>query len=165
MFRYLAWIFAIILMAGIFYLSSRSIEQSRGDSARFMTFLGLSNMDDAMDTSNNTAMLLHNAFRKHIHIIAFGLLGMLYFISLYGYFGGIIKTGIISLGLTVLYGITDEVHQIFTNRGASVCDVFLDALGGLIGITIVGLLFLLILNVKFLKKIFDKIYDFEPKRR
>jgi len=152
-------------MGFIFYMSSRSIDVSRGDSARVMSVLGLvANEDDALHIENPAMFRLHNAVRKYAHFVIYMGLGMLYFASIYGYFGGILPTGGLALLMTALYGATDEIHQIFTNRGASVSDVLYDTAGGLAGVALMAAVFFAVLKIKRLKMFFSRFYDFEPRR-
>lgn len=163
--RKIAWFLTLLCMAFIFYMSSRSIEVSRSDSARFMAVFGLVEQEeDAMEVSNREMMQLQNMVRKNAHLIIYAGLGALYFVSVYGYFGGIRVSGAIATLLTAFYGATDEFHQIFTHRGAARGDVLIDMLGGLAGILLAGIIFLVIeMNIK-LRAFFSRVYDFEPRR-
>ena len=167
MLRYVAMALAILLMAAIFWSSSRSIDQSRGDSAWFMVMVGLADCpDEAGDTRDPAMMRRHNMTRKIVgHLVVFGTLAALLFASVYGYFGGIAKTALIALVFTAFYGATDEFHQIFTDRGASWFDVWLNTVGAAISVTVAGLVFLLIEKNRVLRKYFGMVYRLEPRRK
>ncbi|MCL2197389.1 MAG: VanZ family protein [Defluviitaleaceae bacterium] len=165
-FRKLAWFFAVLCMAFLFFMSSRPIEQSREDSARVMALFGLSDQVEYSGEVNEYGHVIlsqaHIMIRKYAHVVIYGALAVLYFGSIYGYFGKIIPTAIISLILATLYGITDEIHQIFTNRGASVQDVFINALGAIIGLAIISAIFFAIEKIPRVKAFFSYVYDFDP---
>ncbi|MCL1863972.1 MAG: VanZ family protein [Defluviitaleaceae bacterium] len=153
-------------MAFLFFMSSRPIEQSREDSARVMALFGMADLVEYGDEVNEYGHIIlsqaHIMIRKYAHVAIYGTLAVLYFGSLYGYFGKIIPTAIISLLLATLYGATDEIHQIFSNRGASVSDVFINALGAIIGLSIISVIFFAIEKTPRAKKIFSYVYDFDP---
>lgn len=163
--RRLAWILTLLCMAFIFYMSSRSIEASRLDSARLMAAINLVGQeDDALAIDDWNMFQLHNTVRKYAHIVIYAGLCVLYFISLYGYFGKISVTGGIAVLLTAFYGATDEIHQVFTHRGAAPKDVMIDTLGGLAGVIIVGIIFFVIEKNDAIKAFWSRIYDFEPQK-
>ncbi len=71
---------------------------------------------------------------KVMHVLAYGLLGGLFALSLKPWEGTLSwkLVGLITL-FTIAYGISDEFHQSFVpGRDASVLDVVADGLGGLI---------------------------------
>lgn len=153
-------------MALIFYMSSRSEVVSRSDSARFMAVFGLVEQEaDAYNLGDAEMFKLHNAVRKYAHLILYAGLGALYFVSVYGYFGRIPASGTAAVLLTALYGAADEIHQLFTHRGASSSDVLIDTLGGLAGIMLIGSVFLIIEKNAGLRGFFGRVYDFEPNGR
>lgn len=162
--RKIFWFLTILYMAFIFYMSSRPIELSRQDSAWLMSAINIVESEEqAMDVNNTQMMNLQNIIRKNAHLIIFAGLGILYYISLYGYAGKFLKTASISIVLTSIFAATDEIHQIFSNRGSSVSDFMLDTLGGLIGALFIGIIFYLIDNKNIFKNFFSKIYDFDPR--
>ena len=73
--------------------------------------------------------------RKGAHFVEFGALGLelalLFFILSSGFK---LRDAIYSAGLALLVANTDELIQIYSERGSSVTDVFLDFGGGLFGI-------------------------------
>ena len=140
--RIFVWIMTIIYMGIIFFMSSRSIDQSREDSARLMVAIGIvDNVEEATDVNDSYMMRLQTTVRKHAHFIIFGGLGVLIYLSIYGYAGNALKTAIKAWVLTTFYGATDEFHQIFTNRGASIDDVILNSQGAATTIAITFVIF------------------------
>jgi len=88
----------------------------------------------------------HLLLRKTAHFVEFGILGMLYvaglgvFEKIKGYHS---KRFFIALGLSVVYAITDEVHQLFVyGRAGSVVDVLIDSLGaGLFSLVLILIIY------------------------
>lgn len=162
--RVITWIMTFVWLGGIFFLSSRPVDVSRGDSAWLMEKLGLvDSVEEAEDTSNQQAMSLQTFIRKKAHICLFAGLSMLIFLSLYGYVGQSEKTALISFILTTIYGATDEFHQIFSNRGAQVSDIIVDARGALWGLMVMLVVFIIIENFPKLYNLIDRIYRLNPK--
>lgn len=143
--RRFIWILTIAYMGVIFFMSSRSIDQSREDSARLMAAIGIvDSVEEATDVNNTYMMRLQNTVRKHAHFIIFGGLGVLIYLSIYGYAGNSLRTAIKAWILTTFYGATDEFHQIFTNRGASIDDVILNSQGAATAIVILFVIFFIL---------------------
>jgi VanZ family protein len=73
---------------------------------------------------------------KLLHFFAYGLLGILFFRALgtLGLKQRIIRVMVLSILLSTLYGISDEVHQYFVpSRSAEVADAVADMLGSIAG--------------------------------
>lgn len=158
--RKLIWILTILWMAAIFMLSSRPGDLSRQDSAWLLERANMTTQEEAMDIDNSKAMSLQMWIRKTAHVIIFGGLCMLLYASLYGYIGKSIKTGLWSWIGTILYGITDEIHQYFVpGRGSQIQDIFRDGKGALVGCLIMVVIFFLIERVPFLYKNIGKVYN------
>lgn len=162
--RIFIWIITLLWMGGIFFLSSRPVDLSREDSAWLMEKIGLSSSkEEGIDTNNLQMMSLQTYIRKQAHLILFAGLSVLFFLSLYGYFGKSEKTALIAFILTTLYGATDEIHQIFSNRGAQIRDVIVDARGAVWGLMFMLVIFIIIENSPKLQRILNKIYNLNPK--
>lgn len=160
--RILIWILTILWMGGIFYMSSRPAELSRQDSAWVMEKLNIAESTEAATDTNNAKMMsLQMYIRKKAHVVLYAGLAVLIFLSLYGYIGKSDKTALASLILTTLYGATDEIHQIFTHRGAQFRDVLVDATGAVWGLMWVVTLFILIENTPKLKAFINRIYNMD----
>lgn len=132
-------------MAMIFFFSSESREESGDRSADFLTRL----LDifypgyDEMGTVKRYVILnkVHKLIRKVAHFTEFCLLGFLStgLLLFLNHRKRVLKIWLewcIPVAFCLLYAISDEVHQIFTNRGASVRDVLIDFAGALTGIVI-----------------------------
>ena len=75
-------------------------------------------------------------FDKVLHLIEYGILGFLLARSSANYKSRISSGSLIMwvVALTALYGLSDEVHQLFVpGRNASVWDVLADSLGAVLG--------------------------------
>ncbi len=105
--RFLVYILPILAYAGlIFFLSSRS-------SLPAPRFPG---------------------FDKVAHFIEYAILGLLVSRALGGYGVQPRKAVLITIGMCLLYGVSDEVHQAFTpRREPSLLDLVADVLGGSAG--------------------------------
>jgi VanZ family protein len=80
---------------------------------------------------------------KAMHFIVYGALGVLFLLPMTGgrWASLTLRAAASGVGLATLYGITDEIHQMFTpGRSPDVRDVIADLLGA--GLA-VGLIFLL----------------------
>ncbi len=72
--------------------------------------------------------------RKTGHMAAYAVLFLLSYGTVHFYKDFPVKIKwLLAYGWAVLYAITDEIHQIFSGRGATVVDVVIDAFGALIG--------------------------------
>ncbi len=111
-------ILVILCMATVFYFSSQTANESQGLSSRF-------------------AFLLRLPFgqfivRKFAHFSEFALLGFLDANLFYQIFGK--HKPVFSIGLSVLYAVSDEIHQIFVEgRACRFLDVCVDSAGVLLG--------------------------------
>ncbi|MGA9521230.1 MAG: VanZ family protein [Myxococcaceae bacterium] len=105
--RFLLYIFPILAYAGlIFFLSSRS-------SLPAPRIVG---------------------FDKVAHFGEYAILGLLFSRAMGGYGVRPRRAVVITIGLCLLYGVSDEVHQMFTpRRQADPLDLVADVLGGSAG--------------------------------
>ncbi len=77
-------------------------------------------------------------FMKGAHAFFFGILSLLIYRALLGDEVARKRSAIWAVIITILYGISDEFHQLFTQgREARIRDVFFDAVGGSITIFLV----------------------------
>ena len=129
-------IFVLLMVIVIFAFSAQTREESKNISQNltkiFLNFFGLT------DVNVNRA---EHIIRKCAHVAEFALLSAalcttaLYMPKLKN---SVWLCAVAAFGFAVLYAVTDEIHQRFVpGRGPSVYDVLFDALGALIGISIV----------------------------
>jgi len=74
---------------------------------------------------------------KLLHLFAYAVLSALFLRALRRYYGSrrLAYAMILSIGLSTLYGISDEIHQLFVpSRVADFSDVLADFLGSIIGV-------------------------------
>ena len=95
----------------------------------------------------------HVPIRKIAHFCEFGLLGLLTaaFMRTLGK-GKKWLWWIIPMAFCLLYAISDEVHQMFTERGPAVADVLLDFSGSLAGICVIHLVAMLACHIRAKRK-------------
>lgn len=88
---------------------------------------------------------MHAPLRKVAHMLEFGTLGALTFLFLLTWKGQIVLRYLSALSFTLIYAITDEIHQNFSEgRGPRASDVWIDMSGALILCTVLLILFILI---------------------
>ncbi|WP_195939303.1 VanZ family protein [Romboutsia sp. 1001713B170131_170501_G6] len=138
---------AILWMGIIFYMSNQPANISTVQSDGVINILsGVPVLGSVMDVliSNGTASFI---IRKSAHMLSYGLLSVLLYMSIYDNDKSINKTSIISFIITFLYACSDEFHQTFvTGRSGEFRDVLVDSTGAII------FLFIVILITTFIKK-------------
>lgn len=138
---------AILWMGIIFYMSNQPANISTVQSDGVINILsGVPVLGGVMDVliSNGTASFI---IRKSAHMLSYGLLSVLLYMSIYDNYKSINKTSIISFIITFLYACSDEFHQTFvTGRSGEFRDVLVDSTGAII------FLFIVILITTFIKK-------------
>jgi len=86
---------------------------------------------DTLGLSEDAANQASAITRKAFHVPAYALLGFLVFLALPSRWQ---RVGV-AMGIVIVVAIADELLQSYQpNRGASVWDVALDAVGGLLGV-------------------------------
>ena len=133
----------LVNMAVIFYFSEESVEQS-GDRSSGLTMKIIYFLYPDYDDLDYISKLditfgLHRFVRKLAHFSEFGLLGFLsaWLISYVNRRKHWVKPWLewcLPTVFCLLYAASDEIHQIFSNRGASVKDVLIDFAGAVTGI-------------------------------
>lgn len=134
------WAAVIICMGMIFSFSAQTSDQSNE--------LSNSLLDEiirffAVGASENTIEFLSVFIRKVAHFSEYALLGALIFLLMrvgYGVEGkwGAIMPPVFSL----LYAVTDEIHQLFVGgRSCQITDVAIDTLGAIAGTLLFVLIF------------------------
>ena len=128
----LRWTMLVLWMCFIFYMSSRSGSESQEQSdlvLSILNFLGL----QLNESIKNIASFI---VRKTAHVTEYMILYILIFRVVTLYFNTK-KSKLIALLCMFLYASTDEIHQLFVpGRSGMVRDVFIDSIGGIIGIGI-----------------------------
>lgn len=118
-----SWGLAAACMAMIFWFSHQSGSDSQslsdGILAKILDFVGV--------------LIPSTVIRKAAHAAEFALLAVLLFHALYRTCGR--GRPVFAWGMTVLYAVTDELHQLFIpGRACRFFDVCVDAAGALAGV-------------------------------
>lgn len=161
--KYLSVSLLVIIMLAIFLLSSQIGSQSHQLSNNVMNSIIIPSIEKVIKNNHND--VINVIIRKTAHILLYLALGVIVhsitneLLKLDKYKKSLItvpknrhlnrirhhqlRNSILSGLICLAYAFSDEVHQLFiTGREASVKDVGFDAIGFIIGITIVSLLFL-----------------------
>ena len=149
----------IILLLGTFFMifgfSNQNAEKSGGLSKRVTeevtkNIKPIQNLEK--DQKENVLHRIESVIRKIAHFSIYTIVGLLLMSLLSTYpLKENIKI-ITSLGIGVLYAISDEVHQLFiSGRSGQITDVLLDSMGVLLGIFLV-LLVIKIITSNLLNK-------------
>ncbi len=136
----ISWLMVLIWMAVIFKLSSQSGQQSNGLSMGVTGIVGKVLAKVTFKAHVDMSKFNHMA-RKYAHFFTYLVLGILVMnaIRRSGIVGSVML--IVSIGICILYAISDEVHQLFVpGRGAQVRDVLIDSAGASVGISIYSLI-------------------------
>lgn len=150
----LSWLFVFLWMALIFFFSSQ-IGSVSGSLSEGITDFIFNIIRKVTPNINLNIVEFHTFLRKTTHFIIYFILGILLSNSLR--LSGVKGKKIIFFAITIsiLYAISDEVHQLFVpERGGSVKDVFIDTMGSLLGAFIYFKLF------KYIDKKRSKKVDF-----
>ena len=127
-----AWCLVIIWAAVIFYLSSRTADQStvqsRGMIQSFSGILGKTiGSEELMETVDGIV-------RETAHGIEYFILGALVFNAM--------NAAIPSVILCAVYALSDEIHQISVpGRAFQIMDLFIDFIGIVFGVVVVMIIF------------------------
>ena len=125
-----SWILVLLCMTVIFMLSSQDAESSAklsgdvmGPVGKIITFL----FGEAG----------HNIFRKFAHFFEYAGLSFLMYNAFYQSKKEKRSSPILPYIMSVLYAVTDEIHQYFVpGRACMLFDIGVDALGALLGIAV-----------------------------
>ena len=123
----------------------------------FIFCMSLNNAEESKALSDSLAQRLINflginipkvILRKGAHFVEFAGLGLCLCNALYASFGHRL-TPVFALVGSVIYAISDEVHQIFSEgRACQITDVLIDSAGALSGIVIAFLVYKIIRRSK-----------------
>ncbi|MGA4718476.1 VanZ family protein [Fictibacillus nanhaiensis] len=150
----LYWLPVFLWMGIIFYASSQPYEKqdlrptlsANLDLTIIETLFSSVELHYAGDEISVEALgaahFLEFFIRKAAHFITYFVLGFLMYRALKHYLLNNRSTWLIAWFMTILYAISDEIHQGFTpNRSPHIEDVMIDATGGLIGILLASIIY------------------------
>lgn len=132
---------ALIWMAGIFYMSSQPADQSAALS-RGVTEKVVKTIERVVAGNEFSFEELHHLVRKNAHFFMYFVLGGIFYHLTRFLLLPRWKTFVYALGLSALYAVTDEWHQLYVpGRGGQLTDVLIDSAGALTGILLYIALF------------------------
>ena len=135
----ISWVLVGICMAIIFSLSNQVADESAELSTDVMNFVGriFAKFIDAIG---------HENFRSLAHALEYCGLALLLFNAFYHTFQK--PRAMLSFAVSVLYSLTDEIHQIFIEgRAFQFIDLAVDAAGSLTGIAAGYIIYLSITQI------------------
>lgn len=131
------WIFLILFMSIIYYMSSETAQESHRLSKGIVTTIKDYSNTSSINEKTEFIKAINFDFiiRKLAHFTEYSLLGIFMFFTLYSSKISIRYCIILTLTLCFLYSISDEIHQIFVSgRTPRIYDVLVDTLGTIFGI-------------------------------
>lgn len=139
------WIAVVLWMALIFSFSMETAAESSESSGGFIrtlletfdrNFLSLPYADQHAKIES-----LSYFVRKSAHFCIFGMLGLLVTSAVSTHGLSPKKTAAISLGISALYALSDEVHQYFVpGRACMLRDMLIDTCGAACGVAVISFL-------------------------
>ncbi len=134
----ISWILVAACMVVIFLLSAQNSKESSDLSGSFVTAL-LEWLNISID---------EGTLRSMAHCLEFMGLSVLIFNAVYATWETMLVP-IFAFGGTVLYAVTDEIHQIFVpGRAFQFSDILVDGTGALIGVFVSFIILKIILLIK-----------------
>lgn len=140
------WVLSVVCMGVIFYLSSRTADQSSRESGAVLAWL-----TRLLGDGRLTDFLV----RKSAHFLEYTGLYLLLSFACAATWGR--RYTAVSLPIASLYAITDEVHQRFVpGRSCQAADWAIDTAGAALGLLCAGVLLWLWLWLRYRTKKHDK---------
>lgn len=146
-------ILSITWMGIIFYMSNQPGNTSQNLSQNVEHLLNSTPI--VGDILSNILNPARSQFilRKAAHFSLYAFLAVLCFIVIYEINHSIKKSTLMSFIIISIYACMDEIHQIFIpGRNAQLIDVFIDCIGGVVGLAIINVFFIL-------RRKFKKLYS------
>lgn len=134
MYKIISWTAVLLWMILIFNLSSQEADQS-DKLSKVVTEIVIETVEKVAPKGDFDIEKFNHIIRKNAHFLAYMVLGILVLNAfrrsgIYGY-----KSIGLALLISVLYAVSDEIHQFFVpGRGPGVWDVFIDSVGVIVGI-------------------------------
>ena len=146
----LSWLVVSAVMILIFCLSAQVADDSSELSEGFISgiyrfYLKLTEIPCSTTEFDNTVLSLQFIARKSAHFCIYAALGFLFSNAYFQTGITIFSKNIIISGISsIIYAITDEVHQLFVEgRSCELRDVFIDSIGSITGILVFVLIMLI----------------------
>lgn len=137
-------LFLILWMIVIFIFSSfGSVESNNTSGIVISSAISIkdkvTNKETEKETKKKIIKELNYFVRKSAHVFEYFVLGILT-LNVFDTFN-IKRKVLFSIILCILYASSDEFHQIFTGRTASIADVLLDSIASIVGIFLLNYIF------------------------
>lgn len=141
--RFIKLLLLILCMTMIFFFSSQASQDSSVSTSfvvRIFYDIYKFMFSKTVLTIEQFSELYYMPIRKLAHFSEFGLLGVLMYINLSDYMKS--KYVVTSLVLSIIYAISDEIHQYFVpGRFCSIKDMFIDSCGIVVGIFLIHIVY------------------------
>ncbi len=137
-------ILLLLWMTVIFMFSSSGSVKSNNTSGKVISSAisvkdKVTNNETKPETKKKIVKKLHYSVRKSAHVFEYFVLGVLA-LNVFDAFN-VKRKVLFAIMLCILYASSDEFHQLFTGRTASVTDVLLDSAASIVGIYLLNLIF------------------------
>ena len=137
-------ILLLLWMTVIFMFSSYGSVKSNDTSGKVISSAisvkdKVTNNETKPETKKKIVRKLNYSVRKSAHVFEYFVLGVLA-LNVFDAFN-VKRKVLFAIILCVLYAASDEFHQLFTGRTASVTDVLLDSAASIVGIYLLNLIF------------------------
>lgn len=144
-------VLVLLWMSTIFYFSNQPATISTTQSDRVINTINIMVKDNRVikDIVNKLYDSKGASFiiRKSAHMISYGLLASLLFIAIYSHRKYISASFKYAFAISLLYAVSDEIHQYFVpGRACMLQDVLIDCIGMLIGLTLISILYKFTMN-------------------
>lgn len=140
--KILLWSLVLLVMAVIYGLSAQTSAESKALSGKTIRVIAVFLVPGFHDLSEGQQAQLvrewQSLVRKAAHLIIYMVLGAISCLALLQHEIDRRWQAAGALGICIAFAVSDEIHQFFVSgRGPQITDVFVDAAGALIGISLV----------------------------
>jgi VanZ family protein len=144
-------ILVLLWMSTIFYFSNQPATISTTQSDKVINTINIIVKDNKVIKSILNKLYDSKGasfiMRKSAHMISYGLLASLLFISIYSHRECISVSFKYAFVISLIYAISDEIHQYFVpGRACMLQDVLIDCIGMIIALTLISMLYKFIIN-------------------
>lgn len=134
----------LLWMTVIFMFSSSGSVKSNDTSGKVISSAisvkdKVTNNETKPETKKKIVKKLNYSVRKSAHVFEYFVLGVLA-LNVFDAFK-VKRKVLFAIILCVLYAASDEFHQLFTGRTASITDVLLDSVASIVGIYLLNFIF------------------------
>ena len=137
-------ILLLLWMTVIFMFSSSGSVKSNNTSGQVISSAisvkdKVTSKETKPETKKKIVKKLNYSVRKSAHVFEYFILGILS-LNVFDAFN-VKRKVLFAIILCILYASSDEFHQIFTGRTASIIDVLLDSVASIVGIYLLNFIF------------------------